>query len=150
MRSIKKWQSLPFWVKALSLIYLALFPLVLIGLIQRVAGSSYPLEIYGLTAQSQFSYFGIFISTIFFLKSIVGLALLTTHKLAMKLAIIDSIIGISICLFIGFIYPFFDNHSDVNIVLRLELIILIPMVIYASKNRVKWENTHTHHKYNLK
>jgi len=140
MRNRNNWKLLPWWAKGISLIYLFIGCLSIIAVILKISGFAIPSSIYGLSSSNLFSVIGIGILLIFALKGYVGYLLLTGNFKATKWGIGDSIVGISICIFTGLIWPFFDEFESVNIVIRLEFFILIPLLLLFIRLKNKWNS----------
>jgi hypothetical protein len=131
----KNTRILPWWIKAFSWLFLLIGGCSAILLILCLFGLQYELSLYGLAANGTLSFTGLLISVLFILKGIVAFGLLTHKQWANMLAIIDAVTGIVICIVV-MILPLF--YSDgVGFSLRLELALLIPYLLYFTRQRKK-------------
>jgi hypothetical protein len=133
-----KWKLLPSWFKAVILLYSSLAIVVFSAFILSLLGFVFPLSIYGISVSNQYSPLGVFVFSLFALKGCVGYLFIAGHQKAPIMGILDAIIGIACCVYVGFIRPFYDHPSSVDIVFRLELIVLIPFLWSSAKLKRKW------------
>lgn len=129
---------LPLWIKIFVWIFLVLGAMVPIALIFGLLGKSFQLAIYGLETNEPFSTIGITTLLIFSLKAIVAFGLWTEKNWAIKLAIIDALIGVIICSYIMIIAPILSTEKGFTFNFRLELTALIPYLILLFKLKKKW------------
>jgi uncharacterized membrane protein (DUF2068 family) len=104
-----------------------------------IAGLSASLALYGLETTGPMSVTGIVITALFALKGIVAYGLWTEKHWAVDLGIIDAILGIVICSFVMFVYPFVDSTHGFAISFRLELAVLIPYLLKLKKLQSPWK-----------
>lgn len=130
-------ELIPFWIKIFIWIFIVFALFVPLLIIIRLSGRETLLTIYGLETNDAFSSIGIIISALFFLKGIAAFGMWSEKEWAIKLAIIDSVIGIIICLAV-MTAPVFSNRLIYNY--RLELILLIPYLIWLFKIKAAWES----------
>lgn len=138
MYNEKRWQLLPMWLKLIVVIYSTIGSAVIIALILEPLGFSVPLSIYGISTPSLFNFKGLIILLFFSLKGYTGVLFLIGNKNAPIIGIIDSIFGIIACTFTGFIWPFINGRKPVDIVFRLELIILFLLLRLFFKLKKTW------------
>lgn len=134
----KKWQLLSNWYKTIILLYAFLSPIAFITICLSFFTKNIPLSLYGISSSSQFSSTGLFILSLILVKAVVGCSFIIGHNKAPIIGLIDSAVGIICCLFIGFIFPFFNQKESIDIVFRVELLILIPFLLKSFKIRKSW------------
>jgi len=134
----ERWHLLTWWFKTIIVFYTILSLVVLFSFVISFFGFVIPLGIYGLSTTNQYTLAGLVILLLFSLKGVVGVFFLIGHRLAPYVGIVDSIIGIFACIGIGLIYPFFDSVKSIDIVFRLELILLIPFFLSSRNLTFKW------------
>ncbi|MFI5188062.1 MAG: hypothetical protein ACHQF0_15130 [Chitinophagales bacterium] len=132
---------IPVWIKIFIWIFIALGAFVPLAILISLSGREFSSALYGLETNNTFSNTGIIICALFFLKGITALALWTEKSWAIKLGIIDAVSGIIICSAV-MIAPVFNNQLIYNY--RLELILLIPYLIWLFKIRTAWETNYNH------
>jgi hypothetical protein len=138
MQLSRRWILVPVWFKVIIYFYLLVGILIVLALVLRVFGILNSISIYGISANDQFSLIGFLVTLIFILKSFVGLFFITGHDLAPNIAIIDTIIGIVLCVGTGFVFPLLNNSGTVEFILRIELIFMVPLLIFLKKLKKKW------------
>jgi hypothetical protein len=107
-------QLLPWWIKVFIWIFLVFGSIVPIGLIAAVFGYNFQIALYGLETNQPLSIIGLLLCVLFLLKGAVAYGLWTEKDWAVKLGIVDAIIGIAICCFIMLVYPFIDENPRFN------------------------------------
>lgn len=129
---------LPIWIK----IFLWIFLIGgVIGAILLMAGpfmDHAELSLYGINANHPYSMTGLLLCSLFIYKGIVAYGLWFEQEWAPQAAIIDAIIGISICLIMMAIIPFIVHN--ISFTLRLELIPLYFYLVKMQKIKKTWEN----------
>lgn len=130
----------PKWLKYFSVLFTILGLLIPLVVILNFLHYRPQLAIYGLESNSIFTLTGIIVLIIFALKSIVGYGILKGLKWAFNLAIIDAVIGVIICILNFGIIDLVTSNQSVNFEIRLELLIIIPYLIYLLKNKSHWTN----------
>ena len=129
---------LPLWIKIFTWIFL-LFGIL--GIIIPILGlfiDKLDLSLYGLATTQVYSPLGILIVLMFIFKGLIAYGLWFEKNWAPKLAIVDAIIGIGICIYMMLINPFISGTR--NFTIRLELIPLIPFLLKMRKIQKTWEN----------
>lgn len=129
---------LPKWIKAFILFFILIGLLAILSIILGVLGFKSGLALYGLETQEPLSVTGRTIIFLALFKSVISYFLWIGEKTVFDYAIADAIIGIAICVFTGFISPLIFSSYHVNLELRLELLILIPYLLFLIRNREKW------------
>jgi hypothetical protein len=129
---------IPIVIKIFIWIFIVCGAFVPIALLISVLGYRCELALYGLETHDPLSSIGLSLSGIFLLKGVVGFALWTERDWAVKLAIVDAIIGIVVCLAVMTV-PFWNKES--GFVFRLELVALIPYLMWLSKTKPRWEGS---------
>ena len=133
---IPRKKMLPLWIKIFTWIFMVISFFVPIILILGVMGYKAQLALYGLETDEVFSSIGIIVIALFIIKGITAFGLLKEKDWAIKIGIIDAIIGIAICTLV-MLYPIID--SDAKFSLRLELAALIPYLLKLLKLKTQWE-----------
>ena len=137
-RSVQRRILIPIWIKIFVWIFIvfALFtPLVLLV---SLMGYRPLLALYGLETNDTFSATGLIICSMFLFKGLTAFALWSEKSYAIKLGIIDAVIGIMICSTVMFA-PAFNGRLVSNY--RLELVALIPYLIWLLRVKEQWEQT---------
>ena len=136
---IKRSKLLPWWIKVFMWIFLIFGLLVPIGLVVAFLGFGFHMSLYGIETNGPLSITGLLLMGLFLLKGVVSIGLLKETGWAIKLGIVDALIGIVICGFVMFVYPFFKEGNGFVLSLRLELLLLIPYAIKLRKIKDDWE-----------
>ncbi len=123
-------QLLPLWIKIFLWFFLILGCFVPLGLIASLFFFFFQLSVYGMTTTNPFSLSGLLIMLIMLYKGYTAFALWTGKKNAVLLAQIDAISGMLVCVIVMVMGP--------GIMLRLELIVLIPYLIKMTKIKSEW------------
>ena len=137
INGIPRKKLLPLWIKIFTWIFLIFSAFVPVIIILGVLSYRAQLALYGLETNEPFSLTGIIITLLFIIKGITAFGLLKEKDWAIKIGIIDAIIGITICSLI-MLYPIIN--SDATFSLRPELIALIPYLLKFLKIKTQWEN----------
>jgi len=82
---------------------------------------AYPVEFYGLQANTPISLMGLFLTSLFVLKGVAGFGLWFEKDWAIQLAFVDGIVGILVCLVVMIVLP---AMTGVGNTFRIELIFL--------------------------
>jgi hypothetical protein len=139
LSAVKRKSLLLWWIKVFMWIFLAFGVFAPFGLIFAFFGFSFQLSLYGLDTQTPLSYIGICIILIFLFKGITSYGLLTEADWAIKICIVDAILGIAICVFV-MLFPLLSSNSNARFSFRLELVLLIPYLHKLLNIRAAWEN----------
>ncbi len=134
---IERKKLLPWWIKVFSWIFLVCGVIAPVTLIAGLVGYSIDLSIYGLTTTDPTSLIGILIIVIFTLKGIVSFGFLQQKDWAVKLGIVDAILGTAICIML---MSYSLLNSEMRFSFRLELILLTPYFIRLLKIKSAWES----------
>lgn len=132
---------LPWWIKFFVWIFIILGSIVPFGLVYGLLNLPFQISLYGLTAYQPFSTLGLGLAALLILKGITAYGLWFEQAWATDLAIIDAVLGITICLIIMF--NTFLNAQSGQYSFKLELILLIPYLIKMLKIRQKWKKVAT-------
>lgn len=138
--SERRRKLLPTWIKIFLWIFMVFGMIAPIGLIFGVLGIDFSLALYGLESTKALSITGLLIILLFSIKGAVSFGLWTEKDWAIKLALVDAIIGIIACSVVMIILPFLIENNGFHFSLRLELIALIPYLIKMNKIKGDWEN----------
>ena len=128
---------IPIWIKIFIWIFIVFGALVPLVILISLTGTQSTLALYGLETKDTFSNVGIIICALFLFKGITALTLWTEKSWAIKLGIADAMVGIIICSAV-MIAPMYNNQ--VGFSFRLELILLIPYLVWLFKIKTAWEN----------
>ena len=131
---------LPKWIKAFCWLFMITGSFVPVALILGVFGLKFQLAFSGMETNEPLSMTGMILLLYFALKGIAAFGLWTGKIWAIKLGQVDAVIGIIICIFFMFIYPFIDDKPGFSVDLRLELVLLIPYLLKLNKIKFDWEN----------
>lgn len=134
---IERKKLLPWWIKVFSWIFLVFGVIVPVALIAVLLGYGIDLSIYGPTTTEPISLLGILIIVIFALKGMVSFGFLQQKDWAVKLGIVDAILGTAICVML-MSYSLFI--SEIRFSIRLELILLTPYFMRLLKIKSVWES----------
>jgi hypothetical protein len=134
---IERKKLLPWWMKVFSWIFLLFGVIAPITLVAGIAGYKIDLSIYGLATNEPLSLIGILIIFIFALKGIVSLGLLQQKDWAVKLGIVDAVLGTAICVFL---MSYSLYNSEIRFSFRLELVLLTPYFIKLLKIKFPWDS----------
>ncbi len=138
-KKMRRRALLPWWIKTFTWIFLVFGAFAPIGLIFGAFGGQFDLALYGLKTSQPLTPLGLSIITIFIFKAITAFALWTEKNWAITIGQIDAVLGIVICIFVMFVYPFIDGQSGFRFFFRLELLLLIPFLLKLGKMRNDWE-----------
>jgi uncharacterized membrane protein len=128
---------LPIWIKVFIWIFMIIGFVTPFSVIVGVLGTNFQISIYGLETNYPISALGIFLTLLLFYKGVVAFGLWTEKKWAVDSALIDSIVGIGVCVFVIIVDLFFrENGMKINI--RLELILLIPYLLKMYAIKEEW------------
>lgn len=131
---------LPTWIKVFVWIFLGFGVMVPIIIVLGLLGWRFELSLYGISTYTPFSIIGIIITLLFTLKAIVAFGLWTEKDWGPKLAIIDGILGVLVCIFV-MILPLVFPGDNINFNFRLELALLIPYLLNMFKLKSEWEES---------
>jgi len=134
--NIRRRDLLPIWIKIFCWFFMFFGILAILCLILGLFGIKPELAFYGFETNEAFSLIGILIITIGIIKGITAYSLWFEKDYAIKLAKIDSYIGIVLCGISMLVLPFFAD--EFNIKLRLELALLIPFLMKMNKIEIEW------------
>lgn len=125
---------IPLWIKIFSWIFLVFGFFTPIILVAGIFMTNVSLSLYGLQAYTPYSLIGGFITAVFMLKGIVAYGILKREEWAVKLGIIDAVLGITVCMAI-LIYQVVSGSFS----FRGELLLLIPYLIKLLKIKDDWQ-----------
>jgi len=138
LTKLKRKHLLPLWIKVFMLFFLVFGVLAVTGFVLGIMGYRNDFSLYGLTSDNPLSTTGICITLLFLLKGITSFGLLKEENWAIKLGIIDAVVGIVLCVLI-MIFPTYIAGPDAKISFRLELILLVLYLNKLLKIRHAWE-----------
>jgi hypothetical protein len=102
-------------------------------------GYQYQISLYGLNTEDPLSKTGICILLLFLLKGITSFGFLREEDWAIKLGIVDAVIGSILCIVI-IIFPAYIAGPDAKTSFRLELIFLLIYLYKLLKIKYAWES----------
>lgn len=134
--SLRRRNLLPIWIKIFTWIFLFLG---LAGILILPFGffvNEINLSIYGLNTRQPYSLTGLTILFLLIFKGIVSYGLGFEQKWGPSAAIVDAILGLSICGFVMLILPFVSGSRHFTI--RFEILVLIPYLTKMLKIKKAW------------
>jgi hypothetical protein len=138
INSKKRILLLPWWIKIFMWIFLIIGVILPVVIILGLLGFKIHLALYGFETNQPLSLIGFCLIIIFIIKSATSFGMIKGKKWAVKAGIIDSIVGIAICLCL-MAYSMIGLQDKFS--LRIELVLLIPYLRSLIKIRSEWENT---------
>ncbi len=137
LEQTKRRDLIPIWIKVFIWIFIITGGLTVPVFLFALIGNSTTLAIYGLETNDGLSVTGLIIFALFIFKGLTALALWTENDWAITCGIIDAALGIVICL--GFtVAPLYN--SQIPFVFRLELVALIPYLVWLLRVKNEWES----------
>lgn len=131
---------IPIWIKPFIFLFMAFGLGGIYVLIVNLLGQDSSLSIYGLDSLTVFSMLGFCIWTILGFKTIVSVGLWYEKIWAPKLAIVDAVIGIIVCVIVMVVLPFINFTDGVNhLNIRFEMFLLVPYLLQMIKIKTQWE-----------
>jgi len=91
---------LPIWIKVFIWLFMIAGVFIPIVIVVGLLGGPTSLSLYGLETYYPFSLIGLVISSLMALKGVVAFGLWFEKKWAVKLAMLDAIIGLVTCIFV--------------------------------------------------
>lgn len=137
---MRRRKLLPLWIKIFTWIFLITGLIIPIGLIVGAMGHEFTVSLYGLQTTAVYTPLGFVLIALFALKGVTSFGLWTEKDWAIKLASIDAILGIAVCAGVMLILPFTGAEGKINLSIRLELVALIPYLIFMKNIKSKWLN----------
>ncbi|HMF71395.1 MAG TPA: hypothetical protein VK616_07955 [Flavitalea sp.] len=130
---------LPWWVKIFVWIFLILGILGLPGAILfGVLGYHFQLSLFGLETTEPFSIVGLILIFLFGLKGWTSYCLWWEKDNAITFGKIDALLSIGVCIVMMFVNPFVVSQPYSKSI-RLELVLLIPYLIWVFRVSVRWK-----------
>lgn len=134
---VRRRSVLPLWIKIFTWIFLVMGGLAMLVFLASFFGVRATLELYGFRTNDALSTEGLILVVVFLLKGIVAYGLWMEKEWAVRLGIIDAVIGILACAFQMLVVPFLG--VGLHLSLRLELIALIPYLLKLRKLHIPWK-----------
>lgn len=128
---------MPIWIKIFIWIFIFFAILALIVFILDLFGVNFQISLYGLETNQPMSFLGIFIIVLFLFKGVVAYGLWEGKSWGVSMGILDSILGMLVCIFVMLIYP--SLNSQVVFSFRLELALLIPYLVKLQNIKDAWK-----------
>lgn len=129
---------LPWWIKVFCWLFMLFGIMAIICLILGFIGIKPSLAFYGFETNEPFSLNGMVVIFVGILKGLTSYSLWFEKDYAIKLAKIDSFIGIILCAIVMLVLPFVQTGVPIKI--RAELLLLIPFLIKLNNIQDEWEN----------
>lgn len=136
--TIRRRNLLPLWIKIFCWFFMLFGVMAIVCLVLGIFGIKPDLAFYGIETNEVFSLNGLIVISVGILKGITAFSLWFEKDYAIKIAKIDTYIGILLCGISMLVLPFFADGFKINI--RLELALLIPFLMKMNKIQAKWEN----------
>lgn len=136
--TIRRRNLLPLWIKIFCWFFMLFGVMAIVCLVLGIFGIKPDLAFYGFETNEVFSLNGLIVISVGILKGITAFSLWFEKDYAIKIAKIDTYIGILLCGISMLVLPFFADGFKINI--RLELALLIPFLMKMNKIQAKWEN----------
>lgn len=138
---IKRRNLIPIWMKPFIFLFLLFGITGLYGIWQNIMGNESESTIYGLEAFTVFSALGVFLKCIMFFKAVTAFGLWMGKDWAIKLGIIDAVVGLIVCVAVMVILPFTELVDGIHRVnFRFEVLLLIPYLIQLLRMRKAWDD----------
>lgn len=128
----------PRWIKFFIWVFMLFGLMAPLGLILGLMGMSFELSLFGLETTEPISGLGLLLISFFAFKATVAFGMWTGKDWAIKMAKIDAILGIALCVIIMCVLPFITKAFAGEITIRLELLFLIPYLIKLNKIGKEW------------
>ncbi len=130
---------LPLWIKIFTWLFLIAAAITLLIPVSALFVDEVELTFYGLSSTQVYTPVGITIISIFLLKGVTAYGLWFEKDWAPKLAVIDAVIGIAVCVFMMVVHPLLSESMEFTV--RLELIALIPYFLKMQRIQPQWVST---------
>ncbi|GGK58638.1 hypothetical protein ACD591_16165 [Rufibacter glacialis] len=130
---------LPWWMKAFIWFFLLAGGILPIGLVMGLLGYSFSLSLYGFETNNPFSPTGIFLMVLFLLKAITAFGLWTEKNWAIKVGILDAVIGLLACGAAMLVLPLIDTSEGFVFNFRLEPFLLVLYLLRLHKIKNSWQ-----------
>lgn len=131
---------LSWWLKIFSYLFLfvgaisvAMYPLMLL------LGNRYMVSLYGLESTDSHSFITLAVVVLFLVKAVAAYGLLFEKDWAIEVGQVDAVLGILICLFVGFYAMLGTGRFIASF--RPELVFLIIYLIRLLKMRAIWKKS---------
>ena len=135
-KSVQRRRLIPFWIKIFIWIFIVVACFTPLVFVTSLIGYHPFWALYGLETSNAYSIVGLVICSLFLFKGIIAFSLWTEKNWAIKLGIIDAVIGIMMCSAL-MIAPIFNDA--IGFTFRLELLALIPYLVWLVKVKETWE-----------
>lgn len=132
---IKRRSLLPWWIKGFCWFFMLVSLMTVIRMILLLFNINTELEFYGLNAKDNTPINGILVFVVFILHGFTAYSLWFEEDYAIKIGILDAIIGLALCLF-SMAMSFYNGHFTA----RLEIILLILFLTKLLKIRFNWKS----------
>jgi len=131
---------LTWWLKIFSYFFLFAGAMAIgIYLIMFLLGNDFSVSLYGLESSDRHSFITLLVMVLFFIKAVAAYGLLFEKDWAIEVGLVDAVLGILACLFVGFYAMFGTGRFIASF--RLELVFLIIYLIKLLKIQAIWKKS---------
>ncbi len=132
---------LPWWIKVFCWFFMFFGIMAIVCLFLGLTNVKPALAFYGFETNEPFSPVGLLVIVVGILKGVTAFALWFEKDYAIEIGKIDGITGMVLCLVSMVVLPFLQDPF--HLVVRLELVLLIPFVNKLNTIRKEWESLKT-------
>lgn len=118
-------RDLPWWMRFFCWVFMLLGLMVPVGFVSGWLGIPFGISLYGLNPGEPLSILGIIVLLLFALKAVVAYGLWMEKPWSIKLGIVDGGLGLLICFWVSFVFPFTTGVDQVLFSFRLEIVFLL-------------------------
>jgi len=129
---------LPWWMKVFCWLFMLFGIASVVALFMGLTDNNIELSFYGFKSNEPFSLNGLIVIGVGIIKGFAAYSLWFEKDYAMKVAKIDALLGIALCVAAMLIIPFFKNGFHISI--RLELFLLAPYLFKLNTIQAEWLN----------
>ncbi|MBC3538401.1 hypothetical protein ACFSC6_16555 [Rufibacter sediminis] len=130
---------LPWWIKTFTWLFLLMAAVVPIGVVMGLMGLNFSISLYGFETTDPISATGIVLTVLILFKGVTAYGLWTEKDWAVRLGIVDAIIGLVACAVAMFVLPLVDRSEGFVLNFRLEPILLILYLLKLQRIKPTWE-----------
>lgn len=135
-------KMLPSWIKFFAWMFLVMGIVAPIVIVMGLMGWPATISLFGFSTNEPFSFTGIVLTLVYILKAATGYGLVTQKNWAVKLALVDGIISLLLCILHllggGAVSTEASGSFTFNRI-NLEIVIIIPYIYKMWKIKDEWE-----------
>jgi magnesium-transporting ATPase (P-type) len=135
---IRRRQLLPWWIKFFCWVFMIMGFTAILCFVMGILRFHPDMAIYGFESNDVFSFVGQLVIATLLLKGFTAYALWYEKDYAISLGIIDSFVGIFLCIVSMFLVPILDSNTSFTI--RGELLLLVPFWMKLSAINKSWNS----------